>query len=681
MPYLDGVYYNDGAADDRAALKASQDANRRANAEAADARKRAAAEEKRANEMHALETARLAREAEIKKQQGIVGAEWAVEFLGEWNKDRENLTGMVNDAFADVDKAWESIESGKQWLTDLESHKSLVGQEYENFREQYKDLEAEAKQTQMEGLGTQRGLMSKIRDLSHADLQGVSSRAKADVGSESEKARRAEERRLQSMGMSPESGRSRSAMNKSYVDEALSKVLAANRSRAIEKERAAGVAMGGLSTINPAQAGGISSGIRSQGLDYLKEMTNIGAQGLAGATNLAQAGGQLAGQKGNLADIYGRNVVQPMGEAGMSMLGTAMKAGPENLSGRAGEVSVPSYAVGTGPAGLPETGLYFGHKGEIVKNPQESAAERWDSGYGQPVLNQGMGNPYQAPVAGDRFQRYYNRGGGVTGIPPAAEIGNFYQDIARRQVYDGGQIGRPTADQGMGRMHDQVGGGMPIVDQGMGNPYRQPVLGREDRDVTGVPQIGPGRQMRDLAGVDVRQPIVSKPYPGELQGPSLGLINPTADQGMGRMYGQVADQEMERRRIRLAEQRAEQERPATKNMYARHAPEASPRRDVPQKTRRSVGGSYGKPTVAKDFGGSMFREPQQKRRPVGGNKISGGFASPNKAGAGSGFRGRTPKPQQKILSGLASPNKAGAGSGFRAEPQQKKVATRFTSTV
>lgn len=41
-----------------------------------------------------------------------------------------------------------------------------------------------------------------------------------------------------------------------------------------------------------------------------------------------------------------------------------------------------SYQTGTGPAGLPSTGLFYGHKGEIVKNPQESAMERSGGGGG-----------------------------------------------------------------------------------------------------------------------------------------------------------------------------------------------------------------------------------------------------------------------------------------------------------
>jgi len=40
------------------------------------------------------------------------------------------------------------------------------------------------------------------------------------------------------------------------------------------------------------------------------------------------------------------------------------------------KITTPSFQVGTGPEGLPYTGLFHGHKGEIVKNPDESEAER-----------------------------------------------------------------------------------------------------------------------------------------------------------------------------------------------------------------------------------------------------------------------------------------------------------------
>ena len=41
---------------------------------------------------------------------------------------------------------------------------------------------------------------------------------------------------------------------------------------------------------------------------------------------------------------------------------------------------IPKLETGTGPAGLPQTGLFYGHQGEIVLNPQESAQARAGGG-------------------------------------------------------------------------------------------------------------------------------------------------------------------------------------------------------------------------------------------------------------------------------------------------------------
>jgi len=42
----------------------------------------------------------------------------------------------------------------------------------------------------------------------------------------------------------------------------------------------------------------------------------------------------------------------------------------------AGDSRFASFQTGTGPAGLPQTGLFYGHQGEIVKSPEESDQER-----------------------------------------------------------------------------------------------------------------------------------------------------------------------------------------------------------------------------------------------------------------------------------------------------------------
>ena len=53
-----------------------------------------------------------------------------------------------------------------------------------------------------------------------------------------------------------------------------------------------------------------------------------------------------------------------------------------DLEGRweRGRDVIGSFQTGTGPGGLPHTGVFFGHKGEIVKSPQESDTERRGSG-------------------------------------------------------------------------------------------------------------------------------------------------------------------------------------------------------------------------------------------------------------------------------------------------------------
>jgi tape measure domain-containing protein len=76
----------------------------------------------------------------------------------------------------------------------------------------------------------------------------------------------------------------------------------------------------------------------------------------------------------------------------LSMMGSALDAvGVTGMISHAGDIAnsggTQSYASGTGPSGLPHTGLFLGHKGEIVKNPAESEQERRGSGGGGPTIN------------------------------------------------------------------------------------------------------------------------------------------------------------------------------------------------------------------------------------------------------------------------------------------------------
>lgn len=59
-----------------------------------------------------------------------------------------------------------------------------------------------------------------------------------------------------------------------------------------------------------------------------------------------------------------------------------LQFGNGNETALANRKAVLGYASGTGLSGLPNDGLFYGHKGEIVKNPSESEAERSGRGSG-----------------------------------------------------------------------------------------------------------------------------------------------------------------------------------------------------------------------------------------------------------------------------------------------------------
>lgn len=99
-----------------------------------------------------------------------------------------------------------------------------------------------------------------------------------------------------------------------------------------------------------------------------------------------------------------------------AFLGTgaaALYTGAENLM--QGQLSLePQFAAGTGPAGLPSDGLYYGHKGEIVLNPTESQQAR---GGATVTVN---------------FQPMFMTGDRAAGRAAADEIFRLLQDKIRR---------------------------------------------------------------------------------------------------------------------------------------------------------------------------------------------------------------------------------------------------------
>jgi len=117
--------------------------------------------------------------------------------------------------------------------------------------------------------------------------------------------------------------------------------------------------------------------------DWIKEV------GLAGALLGGIKGKVVLGGILHLIQSIGNSIegfkAMSVGRLGFSEFAT-MNAGELQkwLDARNQNTSTPestsettrNYQTGTGPAGLPHTGLFYGHKGEIVKNPAESEAER-----------------------------------------------------------------------------------------------------------------------------------------------------------------------------------------------------------------------------------------------------------------------------------------------------------------
>ena len=284
-------------------------------------------------------------EKDLREDQGAVSSKLAAQFLGEWNKGLSNLTGMYNVASGQVarsygylDEAGDFLDSASDSVGQLDDLVADIDNSLQEYRTAFNPLRDEAVAGAREGIQTERELTGTIKDLSQADYEGVSGTAKADVAAESENARRAEARNLQGMGINPNSGNYKDSMRKSYINEAINKVLAGNMARIGEKNRVAGVAVSGLNAIDPSSTYGIAKDITAGDTNLVgakANMVNTGIKarsdiaGMAG--NIASAAGNLANAQTGIANSYGSNVVAPTSEMYATNLGTAMATDPTKI--------------------------------------------------------------------------------------------------------------------------------------------------------------------------------------------------------------------------------------------------------------------------------------------------------------------------------------------------------------
>jgi len=225
--------------------------------------------------------AQRAQQAPVQAQQENLDI--AKQYMDEWRQNMADVKGMYSKA---IDYIEDPNFGGFQ---DLEKS---VQSDLEAFRGTFGGLKTEAVDVARQQLGIQRGLSEQYAELAKADYEGVSGRAMQDVAAQAELGRQAEARRLQSLGIDPTSGRYRSMMRKSRMQEALGKAQAGTQARFGEKARVTDITGKGLQLIDPSKASGIATGIERQGAEYQQMLSGIKT---SGASARAQAAGAIAG--------------------------------------------------------------------------------------------------------------------------------------------------------------------------------------------------------------------------------------------------------------------------------------------------------------------------------------------------------------------------------------------------
>ena len=291
------------------------------------------------NQLIEAELGSIAAEQQRQKDQGQAASELAKNYLQAWNQSLENLTGYYNQATQSISQSWDLIGAASEKIQGIDDVVDDIESTLAEYNAAYTPLRDESIQAAREGIQARRNLMGNITDLSQADYEGASGRAKADIASEFENARRAEARELSGLGISPTSLNYQDRLRRTRVEEAVNKVLAGNLARMNEKNRVTGVSLEGLNVIKPSEEYGIAKSI-SQGSQNLLGMKGemIGT-GINASTQLAQAGTSLANAGTNIANSYGQNVSQPIGEMYGGALGQGITLAPNSVSTAAPKVS------------------------------------------------------------------------------------------------------------------------------------------------------------------------------------------------------------------------------------------------------------------------------------------------------------------------------------------------------
>lgn len=294
------------------------------------------------NQLIQAEIDRVKKQGQLTRQQGEAASKMSAQFLDQWNKGLQNLTGMYNVATEQIAKSYGYLDDAKAAASGMDDVIAQVNNDWSQYRDTFDPLQGESIDTAREGLMTERELMGTIRDLNRADYEGVAGSAKADVAAESERGRQAQQREMQGLGVDPTSGNYQNSMRRSRANEAINKVLAGNMARLNEKNRLTGVATTGLSVIDPSRAYGIAGDISRGSREYAGMVSGLEGTKVNAMTGIANSAAQLANAQTGVANSYGGNVTRPASEMYASTMGTALASSPGSLNQNSYNLNVPT---------------------------------------------------------------------------------------------------------------------------------------------------------------------------------------------------------------------------------------------------------------------------------------------------------------------------------------------------
>lgn len=245
----------------------------------------------------------------------------------EENRQYQELRGQISSDADDFMTEWKGnlaqsedlYGKTQEAIDNYGQYESKLGDEYDLLEERFGGLRDKLTETAESDLEKRNIMGGMYMDAAKADYGGASSRAIGEVANQAQRGRQMQTRSDLARGMDPTSGSSKIARSKSYLDEAIGKVLAANAARGNEKLRAGAMAGRGMELFNPSHTANLALGIQNQGTGILTAQSNV-AQNVAGMTN-------------DLANSYTQNITKPAGDTAGSFYGLLAGMKPPESKG------------------------------------------------------------------------------------------------------------------------------------------------------------------------------------------------------------------------------------------------------------------------------------------------------------------------------------------------------------